>query len=273
MNDMQKYDELKIYRGSDIQITKKIIVTQPTLGQIEEFGEKRYFSAIRNLTGVGADFKWQLYDQGIDYTEISDYELFIKLLSQFVGSRKKQYQNMPDEAKSQLTDEQIEDLCVNPLSLILKDIDLANFIPCHSDKTDGIVLYDIDNDITIDQLVYQQIVDIVRKIHGLKRNNQLPGNEATKMDLIEDARDDYLKSLNEPYVSYLQPLISSLINHEGFKFNHNDVWNMKINAFFDSVKRLNKIQDAQMLMQGAYSGFTSLKGIDKERLNWVGTLT
>ena len=55
-------DDLKIYRGSDIRITDKIIVTQPTIDQIVEFGEKRYFSTVHTLTGVGADFKWQLWD-------------------------------------------------------------------------------------------------------------------------------------------------------------------------------------------------------------------
>ena len=36
MKNIYQYDELKIYRGSDIYITDKIIVTQPTIGQIEE---------------------------------------------------------------------------------------------------------------------------------------------------------------------------------------------------------------------------------------------
>ena len=55
-------DDLKIYRGSDIRITDKIVVTQPTIDQIIEFGEKRYFQTVHTLTGVGADFKWQLWD-------------------------------------------------------------------------------------------------------------------------------------------------------------------------------------------------------------------
>jgi hypothetical protein len=77
--EMFEIDELKIYRGSDIPITDKIIVTQPTIDQIIEFGEKRYFGAVYNLTGVGADFKWQLWDYyGIDYTTIEDFELFKK---------------------------------------------------------------------------------------------------------------------------------------------------------------------------------------------------
>ena len=59
---MFECDELSVYRGKDIQITPKIIVTQPTLDQIERFGEKKYFNAIHTLTAVGADLKWQLWD-------------------------------------------------------------------------------------------------------------------------------------------------------------------------------------------------------------------
>ena len=50
------------------------------------------------------------------------------------------------------------------------------------------------------------------------------------------------------------------------------IWNTKINMFFDSIKRINKIQDAELLLQGAYSGFASLKGVDKTRLDWAGEI-
>ena len=89
---MFEFDELMIYRGRDIQITPKIIITSPTLDQIERFGEKRYFNAVYNLTSVGADLKWQLWDYfNTDYTKISDYELFIKVISQNVSSKKNIY--------------------------------------------------------------------------------------------------------------------------------------------------------------------------------------
>ena len=42
--------------------------------------------------------------------------------------------------------------------------------------------------------------------------------------------------------------------------------------FFDAIKRVNRIQDATFLLQGAYSGFASLKGVDKDRLDWAGEI-
>lgn len=271
-------DDLKIYRGHDIRITDKIIVTQPTIDQIIEFGEKQYFQTVYCLTGVGADFKWQLWDYyGIDYTQIDDYELFKKMIWRSLSSKKHIYielmenQEEYEEQLKNISEEELSEMLVNPLSLILKDIDLADFEEYKSDRSHETFLYDKEHDITIDRFVYTRIVDVVRKIHGFKRNNQVPANEITKMDLIDDARDEAMMSSQKPYKSVLKPLISALAVKTG-QLGSDSIWNTKINMFFDSIKRINKIQDAELLLQGAYSGFASLKGIDKARLDWAGDI-
>ena len=272
---MFECDELKIYRGGDIQITPKIIVTQPTLDQIEKFGEKRYFNAVHTLTAVGADLKWQLWDYDkTDYTQIKDYDLFLKFISRAVSSKKKIHKELTDNRDkyekelSTLSQEDLDEMLINPLELILKDIDLSDFILCKSQKNEQIILYNVERDIVIDRAVYHQIVDVVRKIHGLKRNNQMPANERTKMDLIDDARDEAMAAANRPYKSVLKPLISALTVKCGM-CGDDRIWNMNISMFFDNLKRASRIQDAQLLLQGAYSGFASLKGIDKNRLDWT----
>ena len=271
-------DDLKIYRGSDIPITDKIIVTQPTLDQIIEFGEKRYFSTIHTLTGVGADFKWQLWDYfGIDYTTIDDFDLFKKMICGLLSSKKKVYEELMEnrekyeEQLKNISEEELADMLVNPVSLILKNIDFADFEEYESDKNPETILYDKEHDITIDRFVYTRMVDAVRKIHGFKRNNEIPANERTKMDLIEDARDDAMNATRKPYKSVLKPLISALAVKTG-QLGSDSIWNTKVNMFFDSIKRINKIQDATLLLQGAYSGFASLKGVDKDRLDWAGEI-
>ena len=271
-------DDLKIYRGSDIRITDKIIVTQPTIDQIIEFGEKRYFQTVHCLTSVGADFKWQLWDYfNIDYTQIDDFELFKKLIWQGLSSRKLIYNELKEnpekyeEQINKMTKEDWEELLFNPLSLVLKDIDFADFEEYESDKYSETILYDKEHDITIDRFVYMRIVDAVRKIHGFKRNDQLPANEITKMFLIDDAREEAMAAAKNPYKSVLKPLISALVVKTG-QLGSESIWNTKINMFFDSIKRINKIQDATLLLQGAYSGFASLKGVDKERLDWAGEI-
>ena len=281
MKNYYKYDELKIYRGSDIYITDKIKIKQPTIGQIEEFGEQRYFSAVLNLTSVGVDLIWHLTEMGIDFTKISDYDLFLKVIVPLVSSKKnilklleENYLYDEECAKiyNSLSDEDKEEMLINPLELVLDNIDLADFIQCTDTTTNEVVLYNKDKDITIDRTVYMRVVDVVRKMHGFKRNNIVPANESTKQDMIEDARYEDLASKYNTFKSILLPYVSSLINHPSCSYKHNDIWDLGINAFFDSIKRINKIQNATLLLQGAYSGFASLKGIDNERLNWSGDL-
>jgi hypothetical protein len=271
-------DDLKIYRGDDIRITDKITVIQPTIDQIIDFGEKMYFQTIHQLTGVGADFKWQLLDYyDRDYTQIDDFELFKLMIWPVLSSKKKVYQELKENPQQyeeyieKMTEEDWDELLFNPLSLVLKDIDLADFKEYETDKCQETILYDKEHDITIDRFVYMRIVDAVRKIHGLKRNNEIPANEITKMDLIDDARDEFMMLSKKPYKSVLKPLISALAVKTG-QLGSESIWNTKINMFFDSIKRINKIQDATLLLQGAYSGFASLKGVDKTRLDWTGEI-
>lgn len=263
-------DELRLFRGRDrkIQINENLTLTVPTLDEIERYGEQRYFGAIYTLTSVGADMKWQLWDMGIDYTTIEDYDLFVKLISKIVGSKHELYDAIlenPELYEGQFTDDEIKDMLKNPLEIIL-NVDLGKFKPCILHRNNQLVLYDEENDITIDRYAYMRLMEIVRKLHNLKRNNQIPANETTKMDLIDDARDDYFASLNKPHESMLLPLISTVQVYCG-QVGDEKIWNLTVMAFFETIKRIGKIQDAMSLLNGAYSGFANLKGIDKSRLD------
>jgi hypothetical protein len=125
----------------------------------------------------------------------------------------------------------------------------------------------------IDEYTYDVITDTLRKMHLLKKNEQLPANESTKMILIEDARDEYEANKTKEYHSQLKNLVSSMINSEGFKYSHSEVWQMKINAFLDSVQRVTKIKNAGLLLQSGYSGYgINLKNISKKETDWLGEL-
>ena len=48
---------------------------------------------------------------------------------------------------------------------------------------------------------------------------------------------------------------------------------MKLYAFMDSVMRIKKIKNADLLLQSGYSGFgINIKKIDKNEINWLGEL-
>lgn len=278
---MNSIDEVQLYRGKDIYITDKIVITQPTLEEIVNFGEETYFKAINTFTSVGADLKWQLWDYfHVDYTKISDYDLFVKYISKWVSSGKliyKELSNNPEKYADKLSGLSKEDIMLmikNPLELILRDIDFADFIPMkkkYSEDNEQVVLYEPNKDIIVDRMIYSQMVSAIRKIHGFKRNGETPMNERTKMDLIEDARDDALFSKDKPFKSIILPMLSTLKLKAG-QLGNEKIWNMKINEFFYDAKRLGIIEESHLLLQGAYSGFASLKGVDKEKLDMFRTI-
>ena len=250
--DLFEVDELLVYRGKDIKLTDSVTVKIPTLEEIAVFGEREYFSTVYTFTSVGADLKWQLWDMGIDYTTIDDYDLFIKLISQIFSADKQD-----DESKDKKR--------INPVGLFLKDIDFKDMQPYKYNDND-IVLYNKEKDIVFGRTAYLKSVELIRKIHGLKRNNERPGNERTKMDMIQDARDEAMMAKNKPYKSALLPLISTLEVKCGQNGDER-IWNMPVSMFFYNIRRMGVIQDAECLLHGAYSGFASLKGVDKKRLN------
>ena len=242
-------DELKIYRGEDLVVSDHIVIHQPTLSEICDYGERNYYSMIYQLTSSPQSMKSQLWDIGIDYTEITPYQLFYNFL----------YKIYPQEKTS----------------IIFGNLDLTKFQVMQRKDDESIVLCQyIDNDLVIiDEFTYNVIVDYLREVHNIEKDERMPANESTKMILIEDDRDAIEINQRKEYHSQLKNLISSMINCEGFKYNHSQVWDMKINAFMDSVKRITKIKNANLLLQSGYSGFgINLKDVDKKQLNWLGEL-
>ena len=115
-------------------------------------------------------------------------------------------------------------------------------------------------------------MDYLRQVHIIHKDEKIPANNTTKMILIEDDREEYEKNKNKEYHSQLKNMVSAMINSEGFKYNHSEVWNMKINAFMDSVKRIQKYESATAAMKGIYSGMVSAKDIGEEALNFMSDI-
>ena len=76
MADIVEFDELKMWFCEPYKVNDYITIHQPSIGGIVEWGEKRYYGMIHTLTCIPSDMKSQLYDAGIDYEQIQDYELF-----------------------------------------------------------------------------------------------------------------------------------------------------------------------------------------------------
>lgn len=250
-------DELKLYRGEDFAISRHITIHQPSLDEICTYGERDYYSMIYQLTATPQSMKWQLWDMGFDYTKITPFELFYGFLCRLYPQEK--------------------------TSILFGNLDFQKFEVMQRKDDNSPLLYqsvkrncagDIqEEEIILDEFTYLVITDYLRRVHFIHKDEKVPANEATKMILIEDAREEYLRNKDKKYHSPLQNMVSAMVNSEGFKYNHSEVWSMKINAFMDSVKRISKIKNAELLLQSGYSGFgVNLKEISNKQLDWLGEL-
>ena len=208
---------------------------------------------IHHFTATPQSLKAQLYDLGVDYTKITPYQLFYRYLFNYYPKEK--------------------------TSVVFGDLDLRSFRVTKREKDDSVLLYqrvlkeDEYTEIVIDEFTYEMIADYLRQVHCIEKDERVPGNETTKMILIEDAKEELERSKRAEWHSNLKNLISAMVNSAGFKYSHSQVWDMKINAFMDSVKRISKIKNAELLLQSGYSGFgIDLKNINKKQIDWLGEL-
>lgn len=240
MGSLFEIDQLQLYFGDPYVINEHLAIMQPNIGQIVEFGEKKYYSMVHTLTAISSDMKSQLDDMGLDYEQVEDFQLFMMLAP-----------TLPQESTS----------------ILFGDIDFTKLKIYQNPQNDQIVLADRETGLVIDVLIYERIVNYLRSVHGLKKKVEKAANKRTKRFLIEEDRRNIQLNKNKPYKSFLTPLISSVKVRMGYTKDY--VRNMGIYELTDDIARLQIINNADALLRGMYSGMIDTKKIDKKELNWM----
>ena len=238
-------DELQMYFGEPFHVNEKIAIYIPTIGDIVEFGERKYYSAVHTLTCIPSDMKSQLFDMGIDYEELSDFELFMML------SR-----NLTQESTR----------------LILGDMDLSKFGIFTNTENNEPVLYNEETGVVIDKLIYMKMVEYIRRVHNIKPKIEKAANKTTKKILIQLDRDKIAKSQKEPYKSQLKDLVSAMMRYPGFKYKSNELKQCSLYEFMDTVQGAQIYISSTALLQGSYSGMVDTSKISKKEFNWMRSL-
>ena len=236
-------DELQLYFGDDYVINDYIKITQPTIGQVVDYGEAQYFSMVHTLTAIPSDMKSQLWDLGLDWTEMDDFELFMML---------------------------VQTLAQDKTSILFGDLDFSKLRPFKNNQNGDIVLADKETGIIVDKMIYLRIMSYLRKLHNIKPKVEKAANKMTKKVLIEEDRQKILLAKDKPFKSYLLPLISAIKVKQGYTKDY--VRNMGLYEFFDDVERAQVINNADHLLSGAYSGMMDLKKVNKQEFNWMREL-
>lgn len=235
-------DELMLYFGDDYVINDKIKIHQPLVGEIINC-EKDYFSMVHSITAIPSDLKSQLFDMGLDWCNIEDFELFAMLVQTLTPDR---------------------------TSILFGDLDLSKLKPFRHPQNDDIVLADKENGILIDKMIYQRIVNYLRKLHNITPKIEKTKSKTVKKWLIEEDRNKIKAAQNKPFKSYLLPLVSSVKVRQGYTRDY--VKNMGLYELFDDIARLQIIHSADHLLSGVYAGTIDMKKIDKRELNWMKEL-
>lgn len=241
-----EFDMLQMYYGMDYKVSDNIIIRIPTIGEIIEFGEKRLYAAIMPFIGNTTSYRLQLWDMGIDWNKISDYELFVSLVQ---GIRK-------------------EDSSI----LFCGDIDFQSLRPYINQENNEIVLMNDEHTLYIDEYTYMHMREYIRTIFDQHPKVEKARGKYTKQAIIDEDRMNLIneaKNSKSNSKSIYLPLISALLNHPGFKYKKNELKEVNIVEFMDSVKRLQVYESTTALLSGMYSGMVDTSKIDKNEFNWM----
>lgn len=251
-------DKLKLLRGDSFQVTSNVKINNPTLGEICDFSEEKYWGVISGFTATAYDYRVLLDDVGVDYVGVEDYDMFL------MTAQSMKYEDT---------------------KLLIPDVDFEKLYKIDHPETGEIALgVPIFNDAgkivnfkpIIDRYVYYEIADYIRNCHGYERNWLVPGNKMARKILIDDERERLKNEPRKPFKSILEPLVSSLCNIEGFKYNYETVWDLSIYAFLDALHRVEKIRTSNHTYARLNSGFFDMSKANKAQLNkdlnWKGEL-
>lgn len=269
MQDTQEsiydFDELKMYFGEDYWVTDKICIKQPSIGDILEFGDTKFYSMVHMLCANPTSLRLQLWQMNVDWNEISDFELFSQLIIKCY-TPKDTYLLFGDLNLSWFE-------CFYDKE---KECNILLYIP--RDEEDNMLQVDAENAIVIDEIVYMKMIKYIRVMFDYFPKVEKAKNKATKRALIEEdemnLKIENQKNKNRDYSkSFLLPLISSMVNHAGFKYKTNELKEIGIVQFMDSVKRLQTYENVTALLKGVYSGMIDTSKIKNKELNWLRDLS
>lgn len=223
---------------SSIEIIPNLSIRIPTIGEILE-DEQHYYNLISSITATPFQYMVQLDDMGIDFTTISDYQLFMMLFPVLANG---------------------------DIRILFGDIDLSDM----KMEINSQILYSKKNNIIIDEFVYSQIADSIRKINSLKKDSRKPGNNEAKEFRIKLERKKQKRNAKKPYEAYLEKLVVALVNRADFKYNYNQVNDLTIYQFNQSFEQLKTNINYNNTMIGVYAGTVDISKLkDKSSLSWL----
>ena len=258
-NPKIEFDKLQIYFREPYVIDLEsavgsITVTQPTIGDIINIGESRFYSTLSAFVTNTTSHRLMLWGDGdepvVDWNEMSDFELFTLLIT-----------NVDKEVTA----------------LFLGDLDVSKFERVGKNVSEDkqvLTLYDVEDGIEINEEVYWHLSQYLREMFTIFPDEKITKSPTLKKWYIEKDRRE--KAINkekaekgESESSSLLRVISSYLNHPGTKYKSSELKELGVFEFWDGVQRLQIYEQATACMKGMYSGMVDSSKISADSYNFM----
>lgn len=233
-------DKLRLLCDREVKINDMITLRQPSLKEIADYGESIFFSVFYLLCSIPSDHKSMLWDAGIDFMKISDWELFLNVCK---GLKREQTE------------------------IILGDLDFSAMDMVKNTQTGEVWLEGKKG--IINKQTYLEFIPYLREIVGYVLKREKAGNKFTKMVLIEEDRKKKLKSQNEDYESTIFTMIMSLVNTEEFPYTYETVQGITLYQLNKSFIQIQNKKSACAVYQGSMSGFVDMSKVPSSQFQWT----
>ena len=246
-----KFDPLKMYFREDYFV-KGIRIVQPTIGNILNIGESKFYSGLSPFLYNSTSIRVMLWDlqQRIDWCKVKDIEVFSMLKS--------------------MTDTDNSAIRLLFPDYRIEHMQLMQFQEKDSDKPQ-LCLYDSENDFILKESEYMEIAEYIRTLLNIHPKVEKAKGKTAKKWMIDEDRINMAQK-EDKNNSILLPLVSACINHPGFKYKLQELRNVGIYEFMDSVQRLQIYESTHALLGGSYSGFADMSKIPKDQFNFMREL-
>lgn len=224
-----------------IPITNDISIVVPTVGEILE-NEDEHNDIILSLTAMPIDMMVALDDIGIDFSEINAFDLFILLFNSIKTLNTK---------------------------LVFGDLDLSKFEIVSDDRTGRFRVECKGTGAVIDRGVHASIAAALRKLYHIEQNRKRPANKEAKEYMVQRAREKMARHKNRQEVSQLESLIVAMVNTEQFKYNYEQVRDLTIYQFYESVYQIIHKVDCEHRLSAVYAGTLDSSKLSQIELNWL----
>lgn len=242
------FDKLKMYFAEDFS-HKGIIIKQPTIGDILEIGEESFYQALSPFLYNSTSIRVFLWDNGIDWNKVKDIEVFAYLIGSI--QNKKPLEKM--------------------FNISFDDFRLLKIQNEENDKDFKFVLCSESQKVLIHEEDYMIIAEYLRELFNRHPKVEKAKGKTAKVWMIQEEKMNAQQRETKENHSLL-PLVSSCVNHPGFKYKLQELREMGIYQFMDSVSRIYKYEKGTAALKGIYSGFCSAKDIGGDTLDFMGDL-